>query len=73
MLDGAYSSRPELADVIDLSVLIECPDAARRLRLVEREGEAFMQRWHALWDVAEDYYFRHVRPAEAFDLRVWLV
>lgn len=73
VLDGAYSSRPELADLIDLSVLVECPDTLRRRRLVEREGEALIGRWHTLWDPAEDFYFAAVRPPESFDLRVWLV
>ncbi|HEY0754285.1 MAG TPA: sigma 54-interacting transcriptional regulator [Ktedonobacteraceae bacterium] len=39
-------------------------------RLIMREGPDFMQRWHALWDVAEDYYFTSVRPRSSFDLIV---
>jgi uridine kinase len=54
ILDGAYSSRPELADLIDLAVLIEVP--------------AFLNAWHARWDAAETFYFAEVRPAAAFDL-----
>lgn len=27
-----------------------------------------MQRWHQLWDAAEDYYFTHIRPRSSFDL-----
>jgi uridine kinase len=73
VLDGVYSSRPELADILDLTVLVECPDVARRRRLIDREGEPFMRRWHQLWDPAEDHYFSLVRPTDSFDLRVWLV
>lgn len=73
VLEGAYSSRPELADLIDLFVLVECRDDVRRRRLIERKGETFMRTWHALWDPAEDHCFTKVRPPEAFDLRVWLV
>jgi uridine kinase len=73
VLDGVYSSRPELADLVDLSMLVGCPDRVRRRRLIEREGDAFMQRWHTLWDAAEDHYFAEVRPPESFDARAWLV
>jgi uridine kinase len=69
ILDGAYSTRPELQDIIDFSVLVEIPDdTKRRTRLVGREGEEYMNDWHSRWDVAEEYYFTEVRPREAFDL-----
>jgi uridine kinase len=68
ILDGAYSSRPELADMIDLSILVTLPDAVRRERLEQREGEEYMSEWHAIWDEAEEYYFNAVRPPETFDL-----
>lgn len=71
ILEGAYSSRPELQDIIDLSVLVESHDDERRGRLVNREGEAFMGDWHKRWDVAEDYYFSEIRPKEAFDFTIW--
>ena len=68
VLDGAYSARPELADLIDIAVLLQLDDGTRRSRLIAREGARFMQRWHAIWDPAEDYYFTQVRPAASFDL-----
>lgn len=68
ILEGAYSSRPELADVIGLAVLVEAPGAVRRARLAAREDAAFLAEWHARWDAAEDYYFTHVRPPTAFDV-----
>ncbi|HEY5095710.1 MAG TPA: hypothetical protein VII69_11380 [Candidatus Eremiobacteraceae bacterium] len=70
ILDGAYCSRPELADLIDFSVLVEAQDEVRQKRLIAREGEDFMRSWHAIWDAAEDHYFAHVRPRESFDLIV---
>lgn len=71
ILDGAYSSRPELSDIIDLSVLIEVPDDLnRRQRLIKREGESYMSNWHSHWDSAEDYYFTKIRPSSSFDLKV---
>ena len=70
ILDGAYCSRPELGDLINLSVLVEAPDEVRRERLIAREGAESMSTWHAIWDDAEDHYFTHVRPRESFDLIV---
>jgi uridine kinase len=70
ILDGAYSTRPELADLIDLSVLIEMPASVRQQRLAAREAPAFLAAWHARWDAAETFYFTHVRPASTFDLIV---
>jgi uridine kinase len=54
--------------LIGLSVLLQLPDAIRRNRLLKREGTAYMTRWHETWDAAEDYYFTHVRPPQAFDI-----
>ena len=71
ILDGVYSARPELRDLVDLAVLVEAADdRVRRRRLVAREGEAFMAAWHALWDEAEDHYCGQVRPRASFDLVV---
>ncbi len=70
ILDGAYSARPELADLIDFSVLVQADDNIRRGRLKDREGEPFMKTWHPVYDEAEDYYFSQVRPPSEFDLVV---
>lgn len=71
LLDGIYSARPELADLVHLAVLVDVPDeTARRQRLLAREGPTFMDGWHALWDAAEDHYFAAVRPRASFDLIV---
>jgi uridine kinase len=70
MLDGAYSARPELSELVDLSVLVEAPARLRRERLAAREAAGFLEAWHARWDAAEAYYFTHVRPPSSFDLVV---
>jgi uridine kinase len=67
VLDGAYSTRPELADLVDFSVLIDAPFDVRHKRLAAREEEGFLDSWHARWDAAEEYYFKHVRPKSSFD------
>lgn len=68
VLDGAYSARPELADIIDVAVLLRLDDQTRRSRLLARESTQFMRRWHAIWDSAEDYYFTQVRSPDSFDV-----
>lgn len=70
VLDGAYSGRPELADLVDIAILVDVPLAERHRRLAEREEAAFLQAWHARWDTAEAYYFGQVRPRETYDLIV---
>ncbi len=62
------SARPELGDVVNLSVLIEAPTAARLARLAAREEPALLATWHERWDAAEEYYFTKLRPPRAFDL-----
>jgi uridine kinase len=68
ILEGAYSARPELSDLIDLKVLIDVPVQERHKRLAEREEKEFLIQWHERWDGAEQYYFRDVRPPSSFDL-----
>jgi para-aminobenzoate synthetase len=67
VVEGAYSCRPELADLIDWSVLVDVPVEVRRRRLARREDARFLAAWHARWDAAEHWYFSHVRPESAFD------
>jgi uridine kinase len=67
VLDGAYTARPELGDIVDLTVLLELDDdALRRERVRAREGDEFTDSWYAVWDAAEDHYFTKVRPRESF-------
>ena len=68
ILDGAYSARPELADLFDLRVLLDAPADLRRAQLLEREGEDYREEWNARWDEAEQWYFGEVMPPESFDL-----
>jgi para-aminobenzoate synthetase len=68
ILEGVYSTRPELADLLDLRVLLDVPDDARRERIRVREGEGYREEWEARWFAAEAYYLEHVMPSAAFDL-----
>jgi uridine kinase len=68
VLEGAYSCRPELHDLLDLRVLVDIPREVRRRRLLEREGDDYRSDWEARWSAAEDWYFETVMPPERFDL-----
>lgn len=68
LLEGAYSARPELADLYGLTVLLEVPAHIRQERVRRREGHDYRAAWEARWASAEEHYFGTVRPSEAFDL-----
>jgi uridine kinase len=70
ILEGAYSARPELGELLALKVLLNTPPLIRRQRLLEREGEQYRAEWEARWACAEDHYFESVMPEAAFDLVV---
>jgi uridine kinase len=68
IIDGTYSAGPHLADVVNLTVLIDVPVQERHDRLYKREDPAFIRQWHKRWDVVEDFYFGQVRPQHTFDI-----
>lgn len=69
ILDGIYSARPELADLLDLTVLVDAPQDIRYERHDARE-RGDQSDWHRIWDAAESHYLRVVRPPSSFDLVV---
>lgn len=68
ILDGVYSARPELADLLDLRVLLDTDDEVRRAQLLARQGDLYRAEWEARWAEAELHYFGTVMPPGAFDL-----
>lgn len=66
LLEGVYSGRPELADLVDLRVLLRVSDALRTERLLAREGA--IGPWERQWHEAEAHYFEHVAPPATFDV-----
>lgn len=68
ILDGIYSARPELGDLVWLSVLLEAPGEIRRSRVSHRDGR--IDPWFDRWDRAERHYLQHLRPRDSFDLVV---
>jgi uridine kinase len=68
VIEGVYSARPELHDLIDLRVLVQVPDATRLERLLAREGA--IGPWERQWHEAEVWYFEHAAPPSSFDVLV---
>jgi uridine kinase len=66
LLEGVYSARPELRDLVDFRLLITVPDDLRLARLQAREGE--IGDWEIQWHEAEEWYFAIAAPPAAFDL-----
>ena len=68
LLEGAYSSSPELSDLVDYSVLLNVPVDVRHARLANRQDEEFSRGWHQLWDEVEELYFSRLKSHDSFDL-----
>ena len=67
ILEGAYSARPELHDVLDVRVLLDTPLERRRRQLLGREGDEYRADWEERWSAAEEHYFGVIIPAGRFD------
>ncbi len=67
IVEGVYSARPELADGVDLRVLLEVPADVRSRRLTDRPDSADLTHF---WDRAEQHYFSEICPPHGFDLRL---
>jgi hypothetical protein len=67
-LEGVYSARPELNDLLDIRVLLRVAEEQRMRQLLAREGS--LSAWELQWHHAEDYYFQQLAPAGHFDLIV---
>jgi broad-specificity NMP kinase len=65
IIEGVYAARPELADLIDLRVLLRIDEPTRLARLEAREGG--VGPWERQWLEAEDHYFGRVLPEGWFD------
>lgn len=67
ILEGVFASAPELAGLIDRTVLVDTPEAERIRRLRRRITE---QEWDDDWLAAERVYFSETRPPCSFGLVV---
>jgi uridine kinase len=68
ILEGVYAARPELADLLDLRVVLVAPGEVRLARLAAREGT--IGSWERQWHEAEEFYFDAVMPIASFDVVV---
>jgi para-aminobenzoate synthetase len=66
IFEGVYTARPELADLVDLKLLLRVREETRVARLLAREGS--IGAWERQWHEAEEWYFAHVAPPAGFDL-----
>jgi len=70
VIEGAYSSSPEIGDLVDLTILIDVPIEKRHARLEAREDHDFLEKWHERWNEVEVYFFNQVRSKSSFDVVV---
>lgn len=66
IVEGVYSMRPELRELIDLAIFVDTPREERLRRMLARtqNSTAWIERWMA----AEDWYFDHLEPSKHADL-----
>ena len=68
ILEGVYTGRPQLRDLVNLAVLVETPAEERRRRQTVRgHGN---DDWWPRWGAAEDHYLTAICPRQSFDLVV---
>ena len=60
LVEGCYSSRPELRPYYHVILYIDAPESLRMIRQKERADDAA---WVARWDAAEKHYFSKHPPA----------
>ncbi len=68
ILEGVYSARRALRDLIDVAALVETTEKERVRRLIAREGT--IGEWEEQWQRAEEWYFEHEATKSTFDLVV---
>ncbi|HVD19936.1 MAG TPA: NTP transferase domain-containing protein [Propionibacteriaceae bacterium] len=68
IVEGVYAARPELAELIDLTVYLGIDPGLRADRYAEREADD--PDWQRFWERGERYYFSVVRPPASFDIQL---
>jgi uridine kinase len=68
VVEGVYTLRPELVDLVDVPVWVEAPEATRLRRQLER-GESSSE-WRRRWLAAENHYVATDDPRSRAVLRV---
>jgi len=65
IVEGVYSARPELRDIVDFAIIVSLPQQDRVARL--RQRERMIGRWEQQWHEAEDFYFEQIMPIDRFN------
>ncbi len=68
VIEGLFVARPELAHLIDITVVVEAHSTTRAARQAHRADAT--NDWLERWDRAERYYFEAVRPTSSFDVQI---
>ena len=68
IVEGVYSTRPELRSFFGVTVFVETPREQRLARMLDRRYEDVA--WVGQWMAAEDWYLEHMRPLDHVDLVV---
>ena len=68
LVEGVYSGRRELSEVVDLRVLMLLDEEDRQRRLRRREGDEFDPVWDRRWSSAEECYFDSYAVPDYYDL-----
>ena len=68
IVEGVYSTRPELRRYFNVMVYVDAPRKVRLARLLDRRYPDTS--WIDHWMAGEDWYVEHVRPAEQVTLVV---
>jgi len=66
IVEGVYSSRPELREMLDAIIFVDAPRDVRRHRMLARGPDN--SDWMTPWMAAEDWYLEHLRPQESANL-----
>ena len=67
IVEGVYAARPELADLVDVAVYLGVGRQVRARRYAERGNDPD---WQRFWERGEAHYFRAIRPAASFHIRL---
>lgn len=63
LVEGNYSTRPELRELYDFTIWIDAPHELRLQRGLERGGDDTLERWLTEWMPEEDRYIAADDPA----------
>jgi len=67
LVEGVFSSRPELRPMLDAIIVVDAPRDERLRRVLARDPNSVSD-WLSAWMSAEDWYLNQVRPQDTADL-----